>query len=179
MNLLPAYDSFAELEAACEAWCERTNARMHRESARRPVDALVDEQQLLHVIPAAPYAAALGEQRTVDDDQTVRFGSVRYSTPPGHRGTQVWCRVHGEELIVTARTGAGLAEIARHRLSTPGNPRIDDAHYPTHPATGSGPRPPRLARPARPSGRSSRSGRARTLGWSGPARPVPSGPGRR
>jgi transposase len=143
VNLLPAYGSFPELEAACEAWCERINARVHRETARRPVEMLVDEQAHLHVVPAAPYAAALGEQRTVDDDQTVRFGSVRYSTPPGHRGTQVWCRVHGEELIVTARTEAGLAEIARHRLSTPGNPRIDDAHYPTHPVSGSGPRPPR------------------------------------
>jgi len=77
------------------------------------------------------------------DDQTIRFGSVRYSTAAGHRGTQVWCRVHGDELIITARTEAGLCEIARHRLSNPGNPRIDDAHYPTHPATESGPRPPR------------------------------------
>lgn len=80
VNLLPAYGSFAELEAACAAWCERVNARVHRETARRPVEALVDEQQRLHPVPAAPYAAALGELRTVDDDQTVRFGSVRYST---------------------------------------------------------------------------------------------------
>jgi hypothetical protein len=60
---------------------------------------------------------------------------------------QVWCRVHGDELVIAARTEAGLAEIARHRLSTPGTPRIDDAHYPSHPAAGSGPRPPR-PRPA-------------------------------
>ena len=143
VNLRPEYGSFAGLEAACAVWCERVNARVHRETARRPVDALADEQQQLHVVPAAPYAAALGEVRTVDGDQTIRFGSVRYSTPPGHRGRQVWCRVHGEELVITAATDAGLAEIARHRLSTPGNPRIDDAHYPTHPAAGSGPRPPR------------------------------------
>ncbi len=55
--------------------------------------------------------------------------------------------------MITARTEAGLAEIGRHRLSTPGTPRIDDAHCPTHPATGSGPRPPRLlgcAHPLRP-----------------------------
>ena len=30
--------------------------------------------------------------------------------------------------------GPVLAEIARHRRSTPGNPRLDDAHYPDHPA---------------------------------------------
>lgn len=143
VNLLGAYASFADLEEACAAWCERVNARVHRETARRPVDALADERTHLHPVPAEPYAVALGEVRTVDDDQTVRFGSVRYSTPPGHRGRQVWCRVHGDELVVTARTDSGLREIARHRLSTPGTPRIDDAHYPSHPATGSGPRPPR------------------------------------
>ena len=44
----------------------------------------------------------------------------------------MWCRVAGEELVIVARTSAGLAEIARHELSTPGNPRIDDAHYPHH-----------------------------------------------
>ena len=29
----------------------------------------------------------------------IRFGSVRYSTPPGHAGTRVWCRVAGDELV--------------------------------------------------------------------------------
>ena len=48
------------------------------------------------------------------DDQTVRFGSVCYSTPPGHAGTRIWCRVAGEELVITARTVRGAAEIARH-----------------------------------------------------------------
>ncbi|HCU97703.1 MAG TPA: hypothetical protein DHU96_35350 [Actinobacteria bacterium] len=37
----------------------------------------------------------------------------------------------------------GLAEVARHALSTPGNPRIDLAHYPGHPQQPDGtPRPP-------------------------------------
>jgi hypothetical protein len=72
----------------------------------------------------------------------VRFGSVRYSTPPGHVDTRVWCRVVGEELVIVAMTDKGTAEIARHLLSTPGNPRIVDAHYPDHPG-GNHPRPPR------------------------------------
>jgi hypothetical protein len=50
--------------------------------------------------------------------------------------------VHGAELIIVARSGSGLAEIARHQLSTPGNPRIADEHYPHHPG-GNGPRQPR------------------------------------
>ena len=101
------------------------------------------------MVPAEPHAVALGEQRLVDErDQTIRFGSVRYSTPPGHQGAKVWCRVVGEELVIVANTPAGLAEIARHELSTPGNPRIVDAHYPHHPG-GNLPRPPKV-RPRTP-----------------------------
>ena len=53
----------------------------------------------LHVLPADPHAMALGEERLVETDQTIRFGSVRYSTPDGHQGTKVWVRVVGEELV--------------------------------------------------------------------------------
>jgi transposase len=144
-NLRAAYGSFAELERACTDWCERINARVHRETHAVPADRLAIEREHLHSLPAEPHTVALGEERTVDDDQTIRFGSVRYSTPPGHVGERVWCRVHGAELVIVARTdrtGRGLAEIARHALSTPGSPRIVDAHYPDHPG-GNGPRQPR------------------------------------
>jgi transposase len=141
-NLLPAYGSFTELEEACAGFCARVNARVHREAAAVPADRLAAERERLHPLPDEPYALALGEERLVGDDQTVRFGSVRYSTPPGHAGTRVWCRAAGEELVITARTGRGAAEIARHRLSVPGSPRILDEHYPHHPG-GNGPRQPR------------------------------------
>jgi hypothetical protein len=106
------------------------------------VDRLAVERAHLHVLPADPHTAGLGEERLVNEDQTVRVGSVRYSTPPGHVGTRVWCRTVGEELAIVAMTNTGTAEIARHQLSTPGNPRILDAHYPHHPG-GNHPRPPR------------------------------------
>ena len=38
------------------------------------------------------------------------------------------------ELVVTHLAGRGAVEVARHRLSTPGHPMIDDAHYPPRPA---------------------------------------------
>jgi transposase len=142
VNLAADYASFGELEDACAAWCERVNGRVHRESAAVPDQQLTEERQHLHPLPADPYALALGEERLVNEDQTIRFGSVRYSTPPGHVGDRVWCRVHGSELVVVARGNCGLAEIARHVLSTPGSPRIADEHYPHHPA-GNGPRHPR------------------------------------
>jgi transposase len=141
-NLRGAYATFAELVTACQQWCEHINARVHRETGAAPVDRLPVERGHLHVLPADPHTAALGEERLVKEDQTVRFGSVRYSTPPGHVGTRVWCRAVGTELAIVAMTPTGTAEIARHQLSTPGNPRIIDAHYPHHPG-GNHPRPPR------------------------------------
>ena len=141
-NLRGQYATFAELQAACTQWCGHINARPHRETGVAPVERLAAERAHLHVLPAAPHTSALGEERLVNDDQTVRFGSVRYSTPPGHVDTRVWCRVVGEELVIVAMTKAGTVEIARHALSTPGNPRIVDAHYPHHPG-GNQPRPPR------------------------------------
>lgn len=129
-NLRGAYDTFADLSAACQSWCEHINARVHRETGAAPVDRLAVERAHLHVLPTEPHTAGLGEERLVNEDQTVRVGSVRYSTPPGHVGTRVWCRTVGEELAIVAMTSTGTAEIARHQRSTPGNPRILDEHYP-------------------------------------------------
>jgi hypothetical protein len=141
-NLLPAYGSFTELEQACRQFCDRVNGRVHRETGAAPADRLAAEREHLHLLPAEPYALALGDERLVGEDQTVRFGSVRYSTLPGFTGQRVWCRVAGNELVITARTGRGLAEVTRHELSVPGSPRIRDEHYPHHPGS-NGPRAPR------------------------------------
>lgn len=141
-NLRDDYPSFAALVEAADAFCERVNARSHRETGRAPVEMLAEERHHLHALPVEAHTAALGETRRVEEDQTIRWHSVRYSTPDGFQGTEVWCRVVGEQLVIVARTDQGLTEIARHQLSTPGNPRIVDEHYPHHP-TGNGPRLPK------------------------------------
>jgi transposase len=162
-NLLEAYPDMTALQAACDAFCVGVNGRRHRETGAVPAERLVIERAHLHVLPSAPYAAALGETRLVNTDQTVRFGSVRYSTPPGLVGAQVWVRAAGDELVIVADLGAlplrppwapappaGLVEVARHALSTPGRPRIEPSHYPDHPQDPSGaPRPP-APKPANP-----------------------------
>ncbi len=144
-NLLGAYASFGDLAAACAAFCAQVNARVHRETGRRPDDLLAIERSHLHALPPEPYTAALGLTRTVESDQTIRLGSVRYSVPRAFVGAEVWVRVSGDEVVVVARTEAGLAEIARHPRSTPGQPRISDAHYLDHPggrgSRGARPRP--------------------------------------
>ena len=156
-NLRGQYASFAELAQACRDFCEHVNGRIHRESARVPAAALDVERTRLHVLPSRPHTLALGSTRTVNSDQTISFGSVRYSTPPGLVGAEVWVRADGDELVIVAdlntlflrppwadeRGALGLVEVARHRLSTPGRPRIDLGHYPDHPQSpDGGPRVP-------------------------------------
>jgi hypothetical protein len=109
--------------AACAAVTDDLNGRVHWETGRAPVDMLVEERPRLHVLPVEAHTAALREPQAVGDDQTTRWGSVHYSTPDGHQGKQVWCRIVGDELGLTARTQQGLAEICRHLLSTSGRPQ--------------------------------------------------------
>jgi len=156
-NLRPAYRSFGQLAQACAGVCDDVNARPHRETGQAPATRLDVERTRLHPLPAAPHTLALGTTRLVNTDQTVRFGSVRYSTPPGLVDAEVWVRADGDELVVVAdlnplpvrpawareQGAVGLVEVARHRLSTPGQPQINPDHYPGHPQRGDGhPRTP-------------------------------------
>ena len=129
-NLLEAYPTFTALRVACAAFCTEVNEREHRETRRPPVELLADERRRLHPVPAEPYTVAFGLTRVVDEESTVRHGSARYSVPHKLVGERVWVRVDGDELVVVHQGPPGAREVARHRLTTPGNPRIDPAHYP-------------------------------------------------
>lgn len=78
---LPAYESFAELRAASDAFCEQVNAREHRETRRPPIELLGEERRRLHQVSDAPFTVAFGLTRVVDDESTIRYGSARYSVP--------------------------------------------------------------------------------------------------
>ncbi len=132
-NLLERYRTFGELEAACRAFCIEVNDREHRETRRRPVEALAEERTRLHPLPAEPFTVALGTTRRVNWDATVSVEGVRYSVPHTLADTRVWVRFAGDELIVTATTETGAVEVARHQRSTPGNPVINAEHYPPRP----------------------------------------------
>jgi transposase len=129
-NLRPAYKTLGQIEAACREFCEQVNGRVHRESRRRPAEALVEEQQRLHRLPHKPFTVAFGTTRRVNWDCTISVEGVRYSVPHTLVDTRVWARFHGDELIVTAVADTGPAEVARHPRSTPGNPSINNEHYP-------------------------------------------------
>jgi hypothetical protein len=87
-NLLDAYPDMTALQAACDAFCVGVNGRRHRETGAVPAERLVIERAHLHVLPSAPYAAALGETRLVNTDQrsAVRVGALFHPTRAGRRG---------------------------------------------------------------------------------------------
>ena len=146
-NLLPEYGSWAELVETCEAFTAMINARPHRATRRPPVEMLAEEADHLHRLPDVGYTACFGETRKVGWSATISYGGVTYSVPHQLAEEVVWVRVDGDELVATHVAGRGAIEVARHRLSTPGHPMIDDAHYPPRPA---GPlqREPRPTNPA-------------------------------
>lgn len=130
-NLLDAYASFSDLEAACEVFCDEVNARVHRETGRPPAEMLLEERPRLHPIPASPFVSAFGQTRTVSRDSTISVGGVRYSVPYRLIDAKVWVREHGDELVIVHVDKVhGALEVARHRKSTKGHPRICDEHYP-------------------------------------------------
>jgi hypothetical protein len=140
------YASWAELVEACERFTEEVNARPHRVTRRPPVEMLAEEQQRLHTLPEHAYTAAFGETRRVGFASTVSYGGVIYSVPHTLVDDTVWARVAGDELVITHVNGVGAVEVARHRLSTPGTPRICDEHYPPRPP-GALARQPRATNP--------------------------------
>jgi len=134
-NLLEAYATFAELEAACVVFCEQVNARVHRVTRRAPVDMLAEERTRLHPLPTHPHTVAFGVTRTVAaKTPMVAFDGGSYSVPHILLGQTVWVRVHGrgaDEQVIIVHSGAeGPLEVARHARATPGSPRLNEDHFP-------------------------------------------------
>ena len=147
-NLREGYGSFAELETACAEFCEQVNNRPHRVTRRPPAELLAEEQTRLHRLPDHPYTAAFGVTRRVGQDTPmVSFDSGQYSVPHQLGGDTVWVRRHGEQVVIVACGAGGPVEVARHRATTPGSPRVADEHFPPAPA-GALHRAPRARTPA-------------------------------
>jgi hypothetical protein len=152
-NLRPAYRSFGELEAACEEWMAHVNTRPHRATMEPPVIRLAEEHERLHRLPRLPHMVCFGETRKVSWQSVISVGGARYSVPHALIDERVWARADGEELIVVHADGpGGPREVARHRLTTPGRPAIDDQHYPPRPPGAPGVRAGGPVRRRRPRG---------------------------
>jgi transposase len=108
-NLREEYASFAELEAACEAFCEKVNTRAHRTTKRPPIEMLAEERARLHPVPARAHTVAFGTTRMVPaNTPMVMFESGQYSVPHTLLGATVWVRTHGvgeDEWVVIVHVG--------------------------------------------------------------------------
>src|SRR3954463_4704073 len=133
-NLRGEYADFAQLEAACVELGERVNAREHRVTRRAPAVMLAEERARLHPLPAMPHTVCFGQTRKVSWQSTISVGGALYSVPNELVDERVWARATADELgIGQADAPAGPREVARHALTTPGRPSINDEHYPPRP----------------------------------------------
>jgi hypothetical protein len=122
-NLLPGYADWPALEAACAAFGEGVNARPHRVTRRPPVEMLGEERARLHRLPERPYTLAFGQTRVVGSrSPMVDLDWCQYSAPHELMGEVVWVRTHGDEVVITHVGTDGPVEVARHAVTTPGNP---------------------------------------------------------
>ncbi len=133
-NLLGEYASLGALEQACAGFCEQVNARPHRVTRRAPTEALGEARARLHPLPAHPFTLAFGQTRTVGQTTPmIEFETGQYSVPHALAGQTVWVRCHGEEVVVVHVGDRGPVEVARHRVTIPGSPRVDQRHFPPAP----------------------------------------------
>ena len=137
-NLREEYSSFAELEAACEEFCEKVNTRAHRVTKRPPIEMLAEERVRLHPVATQAHTVAFGTTRVVPPNTPmVSFESGQYSVPHTLLGATVWVRAHGvgaDEWVVFVHVDQdGPVEVARHRRATPGTPQINEDHFPPQP----------------------------------------------
>ncbi len=134
-NLRAGYEDFAQLEFECEAFCERVNTREHRVTRRAPAVMLAEERDRLHPLAKVPHTICFGQTRKVNWQSTISVGGALYSVPSTLVDERVWARTDGSELVIVhADSPQGPREVARHELTTPGRPSINDEHYPPKPA---------------------------------------------
>lgn len=133
-NLRDQYADWQALERACQEFMADVNTRPHRATRQPPLFLLAQEHEHMHRLPRLPHTLCFGQTRKVDRQSTVSVGDAIYSVPHALIGERVWVRAEAEQLVVVHIDQQGPQEVARHLLTTPGRPSIDDAHYPPRPA---------------------------------------------
>jgi transposase len=134
-NLRGEYADWQALEQACHQFMADVNTRPHRATRQPPVVLLGQEHEYLHRLPRLPHTLCFGQTRKVDRQATVSIGDAIYSVPHELIGEPVWVRAETEQLVVVhVDELQGPREVARHPLTTPGRPSINDEHYPPRPA---------------------------------------------
>ena len=162
-NLRADYASFAELEDACDAFCERVNAREHRVTRRAPAVMLARSARGCTRCPPARTRCASGRRARSHGQSTISVGRRDLLGPArADRRAGLGARRRRASWSSSTPTGRdGPREVARHQLTTPGRrASTTSTTRPGRPARWSASRARRA--PTRP--RSLRSGRARRGG---------------
>lgn len=130
-DLLPEYDTFADLIEACAVFCEKVNQRQHRVTRRVPAEMLAEEGR--PVAPGADAAAHGHVGRHPPGPRSIPMITVdgaQYSVPHALLGERCGCAYReartGRKVVVVH---LGPVEVARHLVTTPGNPRVADEHF--------------------------------------------------
>lgn len=144
-NLRTAYDSFTELEAACDEFMDEVNNREHRATRRKSAAMLIEQQPRLHRVPGNSHTVAFGLARTVPaNTPMVAFENARYSVPARPLGARVFVRSHGigadEQVIIVHVGSEGPIGVARHGARAEGGPGHDPTPAPSHGRGGVQPR---------------------------------------
>ncbi len=93
-----------------------------------------EERERLHPLPKVAHTSCFGQTRRVSWQSTISVGGALYSVPSALADERVWARVEGSELVVVhLDSPQGPREVARHQLTTPGQPSISGEHYPPRP----------------------------------------------
>ncbi|MCI2976245.1 MAG: hypothetical protein MP439_09250, partial [Ferrimicrobium sp.] len=103
------YENLEQLDEAIRAFNREINGKVHTSSGKIPALVLDEERFLFSPLPATPYVAAYGVMRKVEANMgIVRYRRCGYSVDPDLRGSTVYVREVGDEVVI------GLAHQMRH-----------------------------------------------------------------
>ena len=134
-NLRDEYADLAALEQACQEFMADVNTRPHRATRQPPVCMLGRSTSICTGCRGCRTRCASGRPARSTAKQRSSVGDAIYSVPHELIGERVWVRAETEQLVVVhVDELQGPREVARHLLTTPGRPSINDEHYPPRPA---------------------------------------------
>lgn len=139
VNLRENYSSFADLVAACQAWCNDINSKVNS-AGFIPRERLEAEHAHLNPLPVNPFAVLDGPERCVaTKSPMISFEGAHYSVPSALMGKKVQVRANRvtATLTITHRASDGSAtQVAVHPILPRGEMSINDDHFPANQPTG-------------------------------------------
>ena len=118
------------LQAQCLAWLKRTgNGQVHGTTQRIPAEEFLIEQSQLQALAPVSLSFLAYKKYHVRKDNLISYKGNRYSVPVGTyrgKGTQVWLKVEGEELVICRED---KSVIARHTISSDKGKTISNSHH--------------------------------------------------